>query len=102
MTTHVNWSVIWRFHHKPELFVSSFILEAKCFAGQDNLMGSGTTALVCLLRNNTDLYVGHVGDSKALMCRCWTHFADVQSTPIDNEGPVQCFSKQSVVSSIEM
>ena len=39
------------------------------FAAQDNVLGTGTTALVCLLRNNAELFVGHVGDSKALMCR---------------------------------
>ena len=30
---------------------------------------SGTTATVCLLRNNVELVVGWVGDSRALMCR---------------------------------
>lgn len=30
---------------------------------------SGTTATVCLLRNNIELVVGHVGDSRAVLCR---------------------------------
>ncbi|XP_065307281.1 protein phosphatase Mn(2+)-dependent 1K-like [Dermacentor albipictus] len=30
---------------------------------------SGTTATVCLLRSSTELYVAHVGDSRALLCR---------------------------------
>ncbi|RWS21780.1 protein phosphatase 1K-like protein [Leptotrombidium deliense] len=30
---------------------------------------SGTTAVVCLLRNNTELVIAHVGDSRALLCR---------------------------------
>ncbi|XP_054711544.1 protein phosphatase 1K, mitochondrial-like [Uloborus diversus] len=30
---------------------------------------SGTTATVCLLRNSVELVVGHVGDSRALLCR---------------------------------
>lgn len=35
-----------------------------------NLEGSsGTTATVCLLRNNIELVVGHVGDSRAVLCR---------------------------------
>lgn len=30
---------------------------------------TGTTATVCLLRNSTELVVGHVGDSLAVLCR---------------------------------
>ncbi|GIY89872.1 protein phosphatase 1K, mitochondrial [Caerostris extrusa] len=30
---------------------------------------SGTTATVCLLRNSIELVIGHVGDSRALLCR---------------------------------
>lgn len=30
---------------------------------------SGTTATVCLLRNSVELVVGHVGDSRAILCR---------------------------------
>ncbi|KAI1286792.1 Pre-rRNA-processing protein TSR1 -like protein [Halotydeus destructor] len=30
---------------------------------------SGTTATVCLLRNSNELVVGHLGDSRALICR---------------------------------
>lgn len=30
---------------------------------------SGTTATVCLLRNSVELVIGHVGDSRALLCR---------------------------------
>lgn len=30
---------------------------------------TGTTATVCLLRNNIELVVGHVGDSRAILCR---------------------------------
>ncbi|RWS03542.1 protein phosphatase 1K-like protein, partial [Dinothrombium tinctorium] len=30
---------------------------------------SGTTAVVCLIRNNVELVVAHVGDSRALLCR---------------------------------
>lgn len=30
---------------------------------------TGTTATVCLLRNNIELVVGHVGDSRAVLCR---------------------------------
>ena len=29
----------------------------------------GTTATVALLQNNVDLYLGHVGDSRAMLCR---------------------------------
>lgn len=29
----------------------------------------GTTATVTLLHNNVDLYLGHVGDSRAMLCR---------------------------------
>ena len=30
---------------------------------------TGTTATVCLLRDSTDMVVGHVGDSRAILCR---------------------------------
>ncbi|ODN05994.1 Protein phosphatase 1K, mitochondrial [Orchesella cincta] len=30
---------------------------------------SGSTATVCLLQNSVDLYIGHVGDSRAIICR---------------------------------
>ncbi|XP_042907778.2 protein phosphatase Mn(2+)-dependent 1K, partial [Parasteatoda tepidariorum] len=30
---------------------------------------SGTTATVCLLRNSIELVIGHVGDSRAMLCR---------------------------------
>ncbi|KAG8200341.1 hypothetical protein JTE90_028523 [Oedothorax gibbosus] len=30
---------------------------------------AGTTATVCLLRNSVELVIGHVGDSRALLCR---------------------------------
>ena len=32
-------------------------------------MRSGTTAVVCLLRNSIELVIAHVGDSEALLCR---------------------------------
>lgn len=35
----------------------------------DGQAQSGTTATVCLLRNSVELVVGHVGDSRALLCR---------------------------------
>lgn len=35
--------------------------------GEDS--SSGTTATVCLLSSSTELYVAHVGDSRALLCR---------------------------------
>ncbi|XP_013095385.2 protein phosphatase 1K, mitochondrial-like [Biomphalaria glabrata] len=35
----------------------------------DDLFKTGTTATVCLLRNSTELVVGHVGDSIAILCR---------------------------------
>lgn len=30
---------------------------------------AGTTATVCLLRNSNELVVGHLGDSRAILCR---------------------------------
>jgi protein phosphatase 1K len=30
---------------------------------------SGTTATVCLLRDGIELVIGHVGDSRAILCR---------------------------------
>jgi protein phosphatase 1K len=30
---------------------------------------SGSTATICLLHNSVDLYIGHVGDSRAILCR---------------------------------
>ena len=39
------------------------------FSGNDSVMTSGTTATVCLLRNGIELVVGHVGDSRATLCR---------------------------------
>uniref|UniRef100_A0A0B6ZKA8 PPM-type phosphatase domain-containing protein n=1 Tax=Arion vulgaris TaxID=1028688 RepID=A0A0B6ZKA8_9EUPU len=35
----------------------------------DDIFKTGTTATVCLLRNSTELVVGHVGDSIAILCR---------------------------------
>ncbi|XP_074605095.1 protein phosphatase Mn(2+)-dependent 1K-like [Brevipalpus obovatus] len=35
----------------------------------NELMYSGTTATVCLLKNSVELVVAHVGDSRALLCR---------------------------------
>ncbi|CAL1533481.1 unnamed protein product [Lymnaea stagnalis] len=35
----------------------------------DDVFKTGTTATVCLLRNSTELVVGHVGDSIAILCR---------------------------------
>ncbi|CAG5132844.1 unnamed protein product [Candidula unifasciata] len=35
----------------------------------DDNFKTGTTATVCLLRNSTELVVGHVGDSIAILCR---------------------------------
>ncbi|BFZ15437.1 hypothetical protein BsWGS_18475 [Bradybaena similaris] len=35
----------------------------------DDTFKTGTTATVCLLRNSTELVVGHVGDSIAILCR---------------------------------
>ncbi|XP_074653345.1 protein phosphatase 1K, mitochondrial-like [Tubulanus polymorphus] len=32
-------------------------------------MNGGTTATVCLLRHSTELCIGHVGDSRAILCR---------------------------------
>ena len=32
-------------------------------------MMTGTTATVCLLRDNIELVVGHVGDTRAILCR---------------------------------
>lgn len=37
--------------------------------GTKEASASGTTAAVCLLRNSVELVVGHVGDSRALLCR---------------------------------
>ena len=37
------------------------------FAGEDTM--TGTTATVCLLQNNVDLVIGHVGDTRAILCR---------------------------------
>ncbi|XP_041374901.1 protein phosphatase 1K, mitochondrial-like [Gigantopelta aegis] len=34
-----------------------------------DMFNTGTTATVCLLRDSTDLVVGHVGDSRAILCR---------------------------------
>ena len=36
--------------------------------GSDEV-NSGTTATVCILRNNVELVVGHVGDSRAILSR---------------------------------
>lgn len=36
---------------------------------RQNATTSGTTATVCLLQNSIELVVGHVGDSRALLCR---------------------------------
>lgn len=35
----------------------------------DSEFNTGTTATVCLLRNNIELVVGHVGDTRAILCR---------------------------------
>lgn len=47
---------------------------------------SGTTATVCLLKNSIELVIGHVGDSRAVLCRNGdnmkltnTHGADLKS-----------------------
>ncbi|CAH1794714.1 unnamed protein product [Owenia fusiformis] len=37
--------------------------------GTHEITNTGTTATVCLIRNNEELVVGHVGDSPALLCR---------------------------------
>ena len=38
------------------------------FAGSQNFI-CGTTATVCLLKNSVELVIGHVGDSRAILCR---------------------------------
>lgn len=35
----------------------------------DDSFKTGTTATVCLLHNSSELVVGHVGDSIAILCR---------------------------------
>ena len=37
--------------------------------GSEDALISGTTATVCLLRQNHELVIGHVGDSVAILCR---------------------------------
>ncbi|XP_053399739.1 protein phosphatase 1K, mitochondrial-like [Mercenaria mercenaria] len=47
---------------------------------------TGTTATVCLLRNNIELVIGHVGDSRAILCReCEALRLSHDHTPDDPE-----------------
>ncbi|XP_023223017.1 protein phosphatase 1K, mitochondrial-like isoform X2 [Centruroides sculpturatus] len=46
---------------------NSFTNYFKCSEG--NEQSSGTTATVCLLKNSIELVIGHVGDSRAILCR---------------------------------
>lgn len=55
----------------------------------ENATTSGTTATVCLLRNSIELVLGHVGDSRALLCRngetkklTTDHTADLKSEKV--------------------
>lgn len=38
-------------------------------SGSEHALISGTTATICLLRQNHELVIGHVGDSVAILCR---------------------------------
>lgn len=59
------------------LFHQSFLILYESFGESHFLRFSlvesgfctGTTATVCLLRNNIELVVGHVGDTRAILCR---------------------------------
>lgn len=42
---------------------------SKAAAGSRVTSSSGTTATICLIRNGVELTVGHVGDSRAILCR---------------------------------
>lgn len=44
-------------------------LIASARALSPSALSSGTTATVCLVKNGVELIVGHVGDSRALLCR---------------------------------
>ncbi|XP_013779589.1 protein phosphatase 1K, mitochondrial-like [Limulus polyphemus] len=55
---------------------------------------SGTTATICLLRNSIELVVGHVGDSRALLCRN----GDVQKLTVDHHGTLKS-EKERIVKS---
>ena len=57
----------------PLCFGSNYIcislMELCYFNYCTGLENCGSTATVCLLRNGHELVIGHVGDSKAMMCR---------------------------------
>ena len=50
------------------LFLFFFVLFLYTAKGSDTA-SSGTTATVCLLHDDIHLYIGHVGDSRAILCR---------------------------------
>ena len=46
-----------------------FLTFTRCSLGSEQALISGTTATICLLRQNHELVIGHVGDSVAILCR---------------------------------
>jgi len=46
-----------------------------------HIVSSGTTATVCILKNSTELFIGHVGDSRAILCRS----GEARKLTIDHE-----------------
>lgn len=55
---------------------------------------SGTTATVCLLRNSIELVVGHVGDSRAILCRN----GEARLLTIDHD-PLRKVEKERIIQS---
>ncbi|KAK1166362.1 protein phosphatase 1K, mitochondrial-like [Acipenser oxyrinchus oxyrinchus] len=54
---------------KSFLQIDNAFMQSLYSSGEDDALSAGTTSTVALLRNKTELVVGSVGDSPAVLCR---------------------------------
>lgn len=54
---------------KSFILVNNLLARHITFNSLDQEVNTGSTATICLLRDNIELVIGHVGDSRAILCR---------------------------------
>ena len=64
-----NFCLLFKWPLKTGFTVVGTELIVYVFHSESELINTGTTATVCLLRNSIELAVAHVGDSRAILCR---------------------------------